>query len=72
MVRLVLWFNGKKVEGKKLWKPINELELELVQIHQLVFVIFSPSIASLLEMKSLAGLGETNVKWLLQQEFNGK
>jgi hypothetical protein len=62
MVRLVLWFNGKKVEGKKLWKPINELELELVQIHQLVFVIFSPSIASLLEMKSLAGLGETNVK----------
>jgi hypothetical protein len=72
MVRLVLWFNGKKVEGKKLWKPINELELELVQIHQLFFVIFSPSIASLLEMKSLAGLGETNVKWLLQQEFNGK
>jgi hypothetical protein len=50
------------VEGKKLWKPINELELELVKIHLLVFVIFSPSIASLLEMKSLAGLGETNVK----------
>jgi hypothetical protein len=35
-----VWFDGKKVEGKKLWKSINIFGLTLVQVHSLIFVIF--------------------------------